>query len=109
MNTISLEDFKKLDIRIAGILSVEDIDGADNLYKIVLSVGGLGERTIVSGIKKYYSKESLVGRQIVYLSNLEAKKIRGIESQGMLLAVVDDEGVSLLFPDRKVPDGSSVS
>ena len=105
--TITFDDFQKLDIRIAKIISAEEIEGADKLLKLTLDVGDLGERTIVAGIKEHYSLDNLVGKLVPYLSNLEPRKLRGVESQGMLLAANDDRPV-LIHPDQKVPPGSII-
>lgn len=104
---ITYEDFKKLDLRIAQIKEVRDHPDADRLY--VLSVD-LGDRTkqIVAGIKNSYTKEELVGRQIVLVDNLEPAVLRGVESQGMLLAASDETGVVMLSPARNVKLGSIV-
>lgn len=107
MNTISYEDFKKLDLRIAKIIDVEDIQGADKLYKIIIEIGE-EKRTIVAGIKKQYKKEELNGRLIVVITNLEPAKIRGVESNGMLLAASDGEIISILSPDKDIKTGSIV-
>ena len=109
MDNISFEDFSKLDIRIAKVLNAEVVEGADKLIKLTLEVGELGERTIVSGIRDWYTSEELVGKKIVYLSNLEVKKIRGIESQGMLLAPEDRNGnCVLLIPEKDIDSGTKV-
>jgi len=109
MDNISFEDFKKLDIRIAEVKDAVEVEGADKLIKLTLEVGELGERVIVSGIKDWYIPESLIGKKIVYLSNLETKKIRGVESQGMLLAPEDNEGnCVLLIPEKDIETGSQV-
>lgn len=101
---ITFEEFKKVDLRIATILKVEEIENADKLYKLTLDAGELGEREIVSGIKEWYSPKDLEGKQIVYLANLEPKTFRGVESHGMLLAV--GEEAVLIHPKKKVPAGS---
>ena|SRR3989344_2792919 len=79
-------DWEKLDLRVAEIKEVEEIKGADKLYKLILDVGELGERTICAGIKHHYTKEQLKGKKIIYFSNLKPRILKGIESQGMLLA-----------------------
>ncbi len=107
MNTISYEEFKKLDLKVAKILDVEDIQGADKLYKITIEIGE-EKRTIVAGIKKQYKKEELLGRLIVVITNLEPAKIKGVESNGMLLAASDGEIISLLSPDKDIKTGSIV-
>lgn len=106
-NQITFEEFQKLDIRIAKIVKVKEIEGADKLLKLTLDVGELGERIIAAGIKKWYEPKHLKGKLIVYLSNLEPKVLRGIESQGMLLAAGEDEAV-LIFPDKKVSPGTKI-
>ncbi len=104
-------DWEKLDLRVAEIKEVEEIEGADKLYKIILDVGELGERIICAGIKPYYSKDELKGKKIIYFSNLAPRKLRGIESQGMLLAAStkDYSKVHLLQPDKDIEIGSKVS
>jgi methionine--tRNA ligase beta chain len=105
--TVTYEDFVKLDIRIATIIAAEPIEGADKLLKITLEVGELGERTIAAGIKPWYSPEELIGKQVPYLANLAPRTLRGIESQGMLLAAGADEAI-LLHPDSKVAPGTAI-
>lgn len=107
-DTISYEDFSKLDIRVVTITAAEPIEGADKLLKITLDAGeALGERTIAAGIKAWYSPEDLVGKQVVYLANLEPRKLRGVMSQGMLLAAGADEAI-LLHPDTTISPGTKV-
>lgn len=95
---VTYDDWEKLDLRVALIKDAEDIEGADKLFKLTLDVGELGTRTICAGLKEHYSKEDLIGRKIIYFSNLASRKMRGIESQGMLLAASNDthSKVSLL-------------
>ena len=128
MDTVAFEDFQRLDIRIAKIIKVEEIEGADKLLKLTLDVGpdgedlggyvGLGERTIAAGIKAWYSPEDLIGKFVPYLANLEPRELRGIMSQGMLLAAVPshkategqaggDEAI-LLHPDKELVPGTRV-
>jgi len=108
--TISYEDFEKLDLRVAKITNVSEIEGADKLYKIDLDVAG-ESRTICAGIKEHYSPEELEGKKIIIIANLEPRKLRGIESQGMLLAAStpDHEDVILLTTDKDIESGSSIS
>jgi methionyl-tRNA synthetase len=109
MVEIKFEEFSKLDLRVAKIEEVEEIEGTNNLYKLKISLGE-EKRVIVSGIKKWYKKEELVGKEIVVIANLEPKVIKGVTSQGMLLAAITKNGdVSLLIPDREVEEGSKVS
>ncbi len=103
--SISYEDFVKLDLRIAKIVAAEPIEGADKLLKLTLDVGELGERTIAAGIKPWYSPEELVGKLVPYLANLEPRQLRGVTSQGMLLAAGLDEAI-LLLPDKEATPGT---
>ncbi len=111
---ISFADFQKLDLRVAKILNVEDIEGADKLYKLTIDLGKeLGERIIVAGIKDFYNKEELKNKKIIVVANLEPKKLRGTESNGMLLAVVKEkngkeENVVLLEPEKDIEIGNKV-
>lgn len=107
-NNINYDHFSALDIRIATVIAAELIDGADKLLKITLDVGPeIGQRTIAAGIKPWYSPEELVGKQVQYLTNLEPRKIRGVVSQGMLMAAGGDEAI-LLYPDKEVEPGTVV-
>ena len=111
--TISYEDFEKLDLRVATIKNVGEIEGADKLYKLTLDVGEIGERIVCAGIKEYFPvKKKLVGKQCVLLANLKSRTMKGIESQGMILAAGSKEnGFVLLSPNskKKVNEGSMVS
>lgn len=104
---ISYDYFSKLQIRIAEILAAERVEGANKLLKLQVSLGD-EQRQIVAGIAQYYEPESLVGRKIVLLANLEPAKIRGVESNGMLLAADVDGRAIILQPDSDVPAGSKV-
>ena len=102
---IKYDEFEKVKLKVAEIKAVEDIEGADKLYKLTIDVGE--ERTIIAGIKSAYSKEELIGKQIIVVNNLEPAKIRGVESNGMLLAASDGEPV-LLTIDKPVKNGSKI-
>ncbi len=105
---ISFDDFKSLDIRLAVVLEAEPVEKTDKLLKLRIDVGA-EERQIVAGIAQHYSPDELVGKTIVILANLEPATIRGVESQGMLLAATGDDGLALLVPDRKLGSGAKVS
>lgn len=109
VTTINFEDFEKLDLRVAEIKNVEEIEGADKLYKLSITLGD-EDRTIVAGIKQYYTKEELQNKKIIVLTNLKPRTLRGIESQGMLLAASskDHKTVSLISPDQDMEAGSIV-
>jgi methionine--tRNA ligase beta chain len=104
---INIEDFRKIELKVARIKEVADHPDADRLYVITVD---FGDRTkqIVAGIKKSYSKEELVGRQVVVVDNLEPVVLRGVESQGMLLAASDENGIAVLSPEKMVALGSIV-
>lgn len=101
------EDFKKLEFKIAKIKEVSDHPNADRLYVIIVDLGGRTKQ-IVAGIKSSYSKEALIGREVVLVDNLDPAVLRGVESQGMLLAASDDKGISVISPDRDIVLGSIV-
>lgn len=107
--TISHEDFEKLDLRVWEIIKIEDITGADKLYKLTIDIGE-ETRIVCAGIKKYYSKEELKGKKIILLANLAPRKLKGIESQGMILAAVnkDESEIVLLSPESNIEVGSKV-
>ena len=103
---ITFDVFARLDLRIATIIAAEPIDGADKLLKITLDVGELGERTVAAGIKSWYAPADLIGKQVSYLANLEPRMLRGVESQGMLVAADNGARAILLHPDQSLPTGS---
>lgn len=108
-DTISFEDFVKLDMRIGLVRAAERIPETDKLIKCTVDFGELGERTIVSGIAAYRTPEDLVGKRLLYVTNLAPRVIKGVESQGMLLALsYGEHDFSLLLPDREVPPGTKV-
>lgn len=109
--TIQYEDFEKIDLKVAEILNAEEIEGADKLYKLTLNDGSEEPRTICAGIKQHYTTEDLKGKKIIIIANLAPRTMRGIESQGMLLAAStkDHKTVSLISPDQDIAPGSSVS
>lgn len=105
---ISLDEFQRIDLRIATVVNAERIPNASKLLKIELLVGS-DRRTVVAGIAEEYEPSSLIGRQVVYLANLEPKKLRGVESQGMILAAETPEGTAILLqPDKEAPSGAQI-
>jgi methionyl-tRNA synthetase len=109
---VSFDDWSKLDLRAAQIKKVEDIPDADKLYKLSVDVGPeIGQRTLCAGLKEYYSKEDLQDRKIVMIVNLAPRKMRGVESQGMLLAASNDNHskVILLNPGEESEPGMKIS
>ena len=104
---ITYEEFRKIELKIATIKEVQPHPQADRLYVVTVDIGGVTKQ-LVAGIRLYYSEESLKGRQVVVVDNLEPAVIRGIESQGMLLAATDEKGIAVITPDRFVQEGSLV-
>jgi len=110
MENISFADFQKMDIRVAQIVAAEEIEGADKLYKLTVDLGG-EQRTLVAGIKPYYPKEELPGRKVLVLANLEPRKIRGVESYGMVLCAHTEDRSQLTCTtiEKDLAAGSKVS
>ncbi|MFX1235288.1 MAG: methionine--tRNA ligase [Promethearchaeota archaeon] len=104
---ISYDYFKKLDIRVAKIESIEKVPKADKLYKLGIDIGN-EKRTLVAGLAEHYKIDELINKKIIVLTNLEPRKLRGIQSEGMLLAAVDNEKVSILIPDKEIEIGAKV-
>ena len=102
------EDFAKLEIRVGTIVAAEMVPDTDKLIKCTIDFGAFGTRTIVSGIAAWKKPEELVGKQLPYIVNLAPKMLRGVESQGMLLAATDENGVALLHPEREITPGSKI-
>ena len=107
-DTVQYDDFAKLDIRVGTITAVEPVPETERLLKCTVDFGEFGQRTIVSGIAQFRSPESLVGKQCPYIVNLEPRTLRGVESQGMLLAASLEDGIALLHPDSPVPPGTKL-
>ena len=104
---ISFEEFQKIDLRVAKILKAEKIENSDKLIKLEIDLGQ-EKRTIVAGIGKKYSPEELIGQLIIIVANLEAKEIKGIKSEGMLLAVDSQNGPVLVVPLEQAFPGEKV-
>ncbi|HVG11527.1 MAG TPA: methionine--tRNA ligase subunit beta, partial [Flavisolibacter sp.] len=105
---IQYDDFAKLDLRIGTIKSAEKVQKADKLLKLKVDLG-FEERTIVSGIAQHFEPESLVNKQVIVVANLAPRKMRGIESQGMILTAEQPDGKLILVnPDALTTNGSGV-
>ena len=107
---VEFGDWQKLELRVAQIVEVEDIEGADKLYKMSLDIGR-EKKIVCAGLKEHYSKEDLQDKKVILFVNLTPRKLRGIESQGMVLAAVseDHSKVSLIQPDADIGVGARVS
>ena len=108
---INIDDFKKIEIKIGEILTAEKVDGADKLLRFTIDFKEETPRQILSGIALHIpDPQTLVGKKLPFLVNLEPRTIRGFESNGMLMAVSDDEGnFSLLEPTSPIKTGSRIS
>ncbi len=106
---ITIEEFSRLDLRVAEIMAAEKVAGADKLLKLTLQVG-TEERQVVAGIARHYQPEDIKGRKILYVANLKPVKLRGVLSQGMILAATDDSGkMALTTVSKDIQSGSRVS
>ncbi len=106
---VTIDDFSKLDLRVAKVLECEKVKGSDKLLKFILDLG-CEKRQVVSGIAKYYEPEKLLGKQVIMIANLKPVKIRGIESQGMILSAVNDktEELKVTTVDGEIENGTEV-
>ncbi|HEX2945106.1 MAG TPA: methionine--tRNA ligase [Clostridia bacterium] len=104
---ITIDDFAKLDLRVAKVLEAEKIEGSDKLLKLKLEMGG-ETRQVVSGIAKHYSPDSLVGKSVILVANLKPVKLKGIESQGMILAASNDDSLVIATLDSEIGTGAKV-
>ena len=106
---IQFDDFAKIDLKVGTILSAEKVEKADKLLKLEVDLG-FEKRTIVSGIALHFNPENIIGHQVVVVTNLAPRKMRGIESNGMILMADDAEGkLQFVLPSSIVPNGSGVS
>jgi methionine--tRNA ligase beta chain len=107
---VSIQDFGKLDLRVGQVTAVEFHPNADKLLVLKVDLGPLGERQLVAGLKGYYEADDLVGRKIIVIVNLEPATLRGVESQGMLLAAAGDDASQVVFltPEKDIAPGSRV-
>ena len=108
MAMINFEEFKKVDLRVAKIISAEAVEGSEKLLKLQVDLGE-EKRQIIAGIAKQYKPEELIGREIAVVANLEPRVLFGLESQGMLLAAAGENGPVLLRPDSDILPGTRVS
>lgn len=105
----TIEDLQKLDIRVGTFVSVEPVEGSEKLYKEIVDFGpDLSTRQILSGIQKHFTPEDLIGKQALFIVNLGPRQMMGLESQGMLLATDNENGVVLLSPETPVPNGAQI-
>ena len=106
---INYDDFKKVDLRIAKVIEAEKVEDSNKLIKLQVDLGEDEKRQIVAGIGKAYDAESLIGKEIIIVANLEPRTLLGLESNGMILAVRDEDGLPVLvLPEKEVEPGREV-
>jgi len=107
---ITSDDFSKMDFRIGKVVKADNIEGAETLIRLKIDFGTLGEKIILSGIKKWYKPEDLEGNLYVFIFNLEPRRLMGEQSQGMIIAAESEDGEScvLLVPDKNILPGTKV-
>jgi methionyl-tRNA synthetase len=114
MGGMTIDEFLKVELRVARVLEAARVEGSEKLLKLTLDAGDKDEagapkpRQILSGIAKAYAPETLVGREVVIVANLEPRMMMGLESQGMLLAASDDETLAILSVEHEVKPGAGV-
>lgn len=105
---ITIDDFAKVEMKVGTILEVEEIEGSEKLYQLTVELGEERPRTVLSGIKAWYTPEDLKDHQAIFVTNLEPRAMMGIESQGMIMAVDSPEGPVVLKPEKPTPNGSKI-
>lgn len=101
---ISIDDFAKVELKVGTVLEAEEVEGSEKLIKQIIDFGD-EKRQVLSGIKKWYKPENLVGKQFVFVTNLEPRTMMGMESQAMILATDTDPPI-IIKPSKKVPPGT---
>ena len=110
---MTIDEFQKVELAVGTIAAAERVEGSEKLLKLQVDLGTKEDgqpdvRQVVSGIGKQYSPEEVNGRQAVFVRNLDPRTMMGLESQAMILAASDGEGISLLAPDRLLPPGAKI-
>jgi methionyl-tRNA synthetase len=105
---LSFQEFQNVEMKVGKVLSVEDHPNADKLMILRADVGEATPRTLVAGLKDYYENEALAGKLVVVVTNLEPARLRGVQSDGMLLAAQEGEKVVILTVDEEIAPGSAV-
>ena len=104
---ITIDDFVKIELRVGTVLEAEEVEGSEKLIKQIVDFGELGKKQILSGIKQWYKPSQLIGKQFVYVTNLEPRKMMGLDSEGMILAT-DTKKPYPIKPSSKVPAGTKL-
>lgn len=108
MPEISHNEFKKVEMRVGVVTSVEDHPNADKLYVMKVDLGEDEERQLVAGLRPYYERDALLGKRLIVVANLQPATLRGVQSNGMLLAAQRGDSVIVLTTDKEMPPGSKV-
>ena len=106
---VSIDDFKRLEVRVGTVIEVSRVPRTQKLYKVIVDLGERGKKQTITGLVGYYSAEELMHKKIVFLCNLKEAKFAGQLSQGMLLAASVGDKLSVLTPDKEIENGSRVS
>jgi methionine--tRNA ligase beta chain len=106
---VSIDDFKRLEVRVGTVVEVSRVPRTEKLYKVMVDLGEHGKKQTITGLVGHYSVEELLHKRIVFLCNLKEAKFAGHLSQGMLLAASIGDELSILTPDREIENGSRVS
>jgi|TARA_Y100000310_G_C20160565_1_gene568966 methionyl-tRNA synthetase len=109
MTNVKFDEWSKLDLKVGTILEVEDHPNADKLYVLKVDIGSEKPTTLVAGIKNHYSMGDLIGKKIIVFTNLEPVELRGVKSEGMLLAASKKDNVVLLGLDKDIDNGAKIS
>lgn len=105
---INIEEFLKVELKVGTVISCEEVEGSEKLLKLQIDLGEETLRQVLSGVRKWYTPEDFIGKQVVVIANLEPRKMMGLESQGMILAVDGEDGPVFLAPAKEVKSGSKV-
>ncbi len=105
--TINIEDFVKVELRVGEVIEAEEIEGSDKLLKLKVDMGEESPRQILSGIKQYFNPTQLIGKQFIFVANLEPRMMMGYESNGMILCAESKKPIPLK-PSTKVPNGAKI-
>lgn len=109
-DSVPYEDFSKIELRVARVVGAERVLGSEKLLRLEVDLGDDARRQIIAGIGKAYAPETLAGKEIIVVANLEPRMLMGLESRGMLLAARDAEGIPVLLTvERDVPPGTKIN
>ncbi len=107
--TVPFSDFQKLELKIAKIENVEEVVGLDKIYKLTVDLGEREKRTMLAGLKETHQPYELLGKSVAVVANLEPREIKGIRSEGMILAAVSGDKPVLIVPEEEIKPGSKIT